>query len=183
MQLCYFHEMVTETWNQSLRHQGGTIYISLSCPHRNGATIEIDILYPQSDTFTDSHARAIDDFRHQTRCPAHPGKCCLDLANRYHDGDRLVALNPSQVFQAWHVHLQDGAVPKGNRVQGSGLRAGRNSAPICQMIQIALDFLLPHLVRMTFIVKEDKLANPKDIRFFSLWAVVFLAAGDSDLIK
>ena len=183
MQLCNFREMVTEARNQSLRHQRGAIFISLSRPHGNGAMIEIDILYPQSDAFTDPHACAVDEFHHQTHCPAHPGKRCLNLTHRHHDGDRLVALNASQVFQARHVHLQDCAVQKGNRVQGSGLSAGRDSAPIRQMIQISLDLLLPHLVWMALIVKEDKLANPKDIRFFSLRAVVFLAAGDSDLIK
>jgi hypothetical protein len=36
---------------------------------------------------------------------------------------------------------------------------------------------------MAFIVIEDELANPEDVRFLCLGAVVLLAAGDSDLIK
>jgi hypothetical protein len=36
---------------------------------------------------------------------------------------------------------------------------------------------------MAFVVKENKSANPEDVRFLCLGAVVLLAAGDSDLVK
>jgi hypothetical protein len=50
------------------------------------------------------------------------------------------------------------------------------------VIQVGLYFLVPHVLRVTFVVKEYELADPEDVGFLSFRAVVLLATGNSDLL-
>jgi hypothetical protein len=51
------------------------------------------------------------------------------------------------------------------------------------MVQVGLDFLVPHILGVTFIVKENELADPEDVGLLCFGAVVFLTTGDSDLFE
>ena len=51
------------------------------------------------------------------------------------------------------------------------------------MVQVGLYFLVPHILGVTFAVKEYELTDPEDVGFLGFGAVVFLTTGDSDLFE
>ena len=51
------------------------------------------------------------------------------------------------------------------------------------MVQVGLDFLMPHVLGVTFAVKEYELTDPEYVGFLSFGAVVLLTTGDSDLFE
>ena len=60
---------------------------------------------------------------------------------------------------------------------------GRDISTGSQVIEVAFDLLLAHLIGMAFVIEQDELTYPVDIRLFSSVTEMLLPAGDSDLIK
>ena len=95
----------------------------------------------------------------------------------------MIAFDPSEFIETRHFLFKHLTIKKRNRVQRRRLRASGHVTLIGQMIEIGFNFLLAHGAWMSFLMKQNKLSYPGDIRFFSFGAVVFPAAGDSDLIQ
>jgi hypothetical protein len=51
------------------------------------------------------------------------------------------------------------------------------------VVQVGLNLFLAHILGMTFTMKENELANPENIGFFRLRAVMLLATSNSDLFE
>jgi hypothetical protein len=43
----------------------------------------------------------------------------------------------------------------------------------CQMSKVSLDFIFSHILRMTFVMEDDKAPNPTDVRLLSAYLITF----------
>jgi hypothetical protein len=57
-------------------------------------------------------------------------------------------------------------VKKQQSVERLILGRGGNMPVDCQVSKVSLDLAFSHILRMTFVMEEDKAPNPTDIRLF-----------------
>ena len=74
-------------------------------------------------------------------------------------------------------------IKEDSRIESARFGAGRDISSGSQVIKVAFDFLLAHLIGMALTIEEDERTYPVDIGLFRSMTEMFLLAGDSDMIK
>lgn len=139
------------------------ILTALATPNDDLASIEVDVLYAQGETFRNTEAASIQKRGAQTRNAAQPGHHGSYLGFREYGGQPptiLRAIDTRQMADRLPEHV---SVQEENRAQRLILSRGADVTVGGEVTEKRGDLTLTHLCRMTSVVKDDEPPYPVDV--------------------
>jgi hypothetical protein len=149
------------------RQHGNPILAAFAIAHQNLSPVELDVMHPQAQTFKQPQSGAVEQACHQ---PLLAGETfeqphCFICGENHRQTTRL--FRPRDTVEPEQFPVQHHPIEKKQRTERLILR-GRGHIPVNgKMRKKCLDFPLAHLIRMAFVVKQNKPTHPVDISLFS----------------
>ncbi len=152
---------------QRLHHcpwqHGNPILADFAVAHQNLSPVELDVMHPQAQTFEQPQTGTVEQARHQPLLAGEPfaqSRCFISGEN-HRQTTRL--FHPRDTIEPGQLPIQHHPIKKKQRTERLIL-CRRSHIPVNgKMRKKRLDFLFTHLIRVAFIVEQNKPTYPVDI--------------------
>jgi hypothetical protein len=165
-------ELFFEGFNRVLWEERDAVLRALAAADDDLAVAEVDVLDPESETFHEAQAGSVEEESHQMPWGRQLADDLPGLLRGEDHRDTIPGLGEGEGVEPTWVDIEHLLVEEDQGVEGLILRCGRDVKFHCEMAEERADFQRAHLVRVPFLVVENKAADPVHISFLGSEAVM-----------
>ena len=154
------------------RKQRHAVLLAFTVPNHDLVQSEVGVLDAQSGAFEEPQAGAVEQHRHQPRCPLQFGEHPRHLVAAHHHRKASRHAGANDVLDPGKVAPQNLAVEEHERAERLVLCRCAHPRVDRERRKKGSDLLFSHLGWMPLLVEQDESPNPADVTLLGLAAVM-----------